>query len=278
MGKIESKPVEPNGCEPATTLTRRPVLIVAVGRQRVGKTTLLNVLVETYRRLGAEIDVWNADLHNRTHTLSLFHKDALEPPAGTSVEDQRSWIEERLQEQVRRHRDAVLDVGGGVTALNTLIEEVRLVDMLGRRGIEIVLLYVLGNERADLDYLERFAEDGLFVPTATLLVFNAGLLTGGRSAASAFSATARHPAVLKALNAGAQIMQMPSLGCMAAVTDRGMSFEDFAAGKQAEGHPESSFFDQERVWLWLNRDMPKFFLDAPADWMPAVTQTLVPKG
>ena len=278
MGKIEPKQIEPEASAPVIATDRQPVLIIAVGRQRVGKTTLLNILIETYRRLGAAIDIWNADLHNRTHTLSLFHKDALQPAAGTSVEDQRSWIEERLQDQVRHRRDAVLDVGGGVTALNTLIEEVRLVDMLARRGIGISLLYVLGNERADLDYLERFAEDGLFVPTATLLVFNAGLLTGGRSAAAAFGAIARHPAVLKALNAGARIMQMPALNCMAAVTDRGLSFEDFAAGQQVDGHPETSFFDQERVWLWLNRDMPKFFLDAPAEWMPAIKQPLVPKG
>jgi hypothetical protein len=272
MGKIEVKQPEPAGCETA----RQPVLIIAVGRQRVGKTTLLNVLIEMYRGLGAEIEVWNADLHNRTHTLSLFHKDALQPPNGASVEDQRSWIEERLQEQVRHRRDAVLDVGGGLNALNTLIEEVRLVDMLERRGIGISLLYVLGNERADLDYLERFAEDGLFMPTSTLLVFNAGLLTGGRSAATAFRAIMMHPAVAKALNAGARIMQMPALNCMAAVTDRGLSFADFAAGKQADGHPETSFFDQERVWLWLNRDMPKFFLNAPTEWMPATRQPLVP--
>ena len=81
----------------ATTRARQPVLIIAVGRQRVGKTTLLNVLIEMYRGLGAEIEVWNADLHNRTHTLSLFHKDALQPPNGTSVEDQKRWIEERVR-------------------------------------------------------------------------------------------------------------------------------------------------------------------------------------
>ncbi len=278
MGKIEPNQAEPDCCAPATATIRQPVLLIAVGRQRVGKTTLLNVLIETYRRLGAALDIWNADLHNRTHTLSLFHKDALQPDEDASVEDQRSWIEDRLQEQVRRRRDAVLDVGGGITALNTLIEEVRLVDMLTRRGIGISLLYVLGNERADLDYLERFAADGLFVPTATLLVFNAGLLTGGRSAAAAFGAIASHPAVVKALNAGARMVQMPSLNCMAAVTDRGLSFADFAAGKQVEGHPETSFFDQERVWIWLNRDMPKFFLEAPAEWMPAIKQPLVARA
>ena len=107
----------------------------------------------------------------------------------------------------------MLDVGGGLNALNTLIEEMRLVEMLERRGIRMVLMYVLGNERADLDYLERFAEDGMFMPKSTLLVFNAGLLTSGRSANTAFDALMMHPAVGKGTqcrgahhaNAGAQL-------------------------------------------------------------------------
>lgn len=263
--------------EPAIAATRRPVLIVAVGRQRVGKTTLLNALIEIYRSLGAQIEIWNADLHNRTHTLSLFHPDALQPPGGTSVEDQRAWIEDRVREQIKHMRDAVLDVGGGLTALNTLIEEIRLVELLERRGVRVVLMYVMGNERADLDYLERFAEDSTFLPKSTLIVLNAGLLTGGRSPNTAFDTVMQHKVVLQAADAGARIIRMPALGCMAAVTDRGLSFSDFAAGKQADGHDESSFFDQERVWMWLNRDMPKFLLKAPREWMPGTRQPLVPR-
>ncbi len=276
MGKFETKQPEPAGCEPATPAERQPVLIIAVGRQRVGKTTLLNAMVETYREHGADIEVWNADIHNRTHTLSVFHGDALEPPAETSMEDQKRWIEERVRAMVEHRRDTVLDAGGGVTGLNTLVEEMRLADMLERRNIRPVLMYVLGNERADLDYLERFAEDAMFMPKATLIVFNAGLLTSGRSAKTAFNALMEHEIVLKALAAGAKIVQMPALSCMAAVTDRGLSFADFAAGKQVAGHAQSSFFDHERVWLWRNRDMPRFFRLIPPDWLPAVQRPIEP--
>jgi hypothetical protein len=270
----ETKQPELAGREPATAEARQPVLIIAVGRQRVGKTTMLNVMIEMFRSHGADIEIWNADLHNRTHTLSLFHRDALQPPEETSIEDQKRWIEDRVHEMVVHRRDTVLDVGGGLTALNTLIEEMRLVEMLELRGIRVVLMYLLGNERADLDYLERFAEDGMFMPKATLLVFNAGLLTSGRSAKTAFTALMQHKVVVKAARAGAEIVQMPALSCMAAVTDRGMSFAEFAAGKQATGHPESSFFDHERVWLWLNRDIPNMFLRIPPEWLPALQQPL----
>ena len=278
MGKIDSTQPEPAKDEATSASTRQPVLIVAAGRQRVGKTTTLNVLIEMCRALGAWIEVWNADLHNRTHTLSLFHPDALQPRSGTSVEDQRTWIEDRVREQVKHRRDVALDVGGGFTALNALTEEVKLVETLERRGVRPVLLYVMGNERADLDYLEQFAENSMFMPKSTLIVFNSGLLTGGRSPVTAFEAMLQHKVVLKAIQNGAEVIRMPALSCMAAVTDRGLSFADFAAGKQVDGHPETSFFDQERVWLWLNRDMPKFFLSAPAEWLPAINQPLVAKG
>ena len=271
MSKIDAKQPIPL---PTQEEARQPVLVVAVGRQRVGKTTLLNALVEIYRKAGADLEVWNADLHNRTHALSLFHADALSPRFGASAEDQQAWIEERVRSQVKHRRDVVLDVGGGLTALNTLVEQVRLVDILERRGIRPVLVYVLGGERADLDYLERFAENSTFAPKATVLVFNAGLVTGGRSNDAAFGPLLEHPAVLAAVKGGARVVTMPALGCMSAVTDRGLGFEAFAEGAQSAAHSETSFFDQERAWLWFSREMPRFFQTVPAEWLPRVSAPL----
>ena len=272
MSKIDAK--TPIPALPAAEEVR-PVLLVAVGRQRVGKTTLLNALVEIYRKAGADIEVWNADLHNRTHTLSLFHADALTPRLGASAEDQQAWIEERVRDQVKHRRDVVLDVGGGLTALNTLVEQVRLVDILERRGIRPVLVYVLGGERADLDYLDRFAENSTFAPKATVLVFNAGLVTGGRSSEAVIEPLLQHPTVVTAVKGGARIVTMPALGCMAAVTDRGLGFKAFADGAQSPAHPETSFFDQERAWLWFSREMPRFFEAVPTEWLPSLPAPLL---
>ncbi len=273
MGKIDTNLPKP-ATDDVSAETATPRMIVAVGRQRVGKTTLLNVITEIYRGLGADLDVWNADLHNRSHTLSLFHPDALEPNAGVGLQDQRKWIEDRVRDQVQNRRDAVLDVGGGLTALNALIEEVKLVRSLERRGVRPVLLYVLGSDRADLDYLERFTQDQSFLPAATVIVLNSGLVTTGRSAHLAFEPLFDHPVVLEALMRGAKAIQMPALGCLSEVIDRGLSFRDFADGRQKDGHPETSFFDQERVWLWLNKAMPEFLLDIPPEWMPRTKQPL----
>ena len=63
---------------------------------------------------------------------------------------------------------------------------------------------------------------------------------------------------------------MPALGCMAAVTDRGLGFEAFADGAQNADFPETSFFDQERTHLWLTKDIRHFFDSIPAEWLPRV--------
>ena len=55
-------------------VAQRPLLWVASGRQRVGKTTLLNAAVQYFRALGSHIEVWNADQQNRTHSLSTVFR------------------------------------------------------------------------------------------------------------------------------------------------------------------------------------------------------------
>lgn len=135
MSIIDSKQPEQTDFKSVTPSDRQPVLIVGSGRQRVGKTTLLSSVAEIYRGLGADIEIWNADVLNRTNTLSLFHPDALVPVVGTTIEEQRTWIEARVRDQVQHRRDVILDVGGGLTALSSLIEEMRLVEMLERRGV-----------------------------------------------------------------------------------------------------------------------------------------------
>jgi hypothetical protein len=246
---------------------RMPVLLIAVGRQRVGKTTLLNAIAQHYRAAGADLRVWNADLLNRTHSLSAFHPDALEAPAG-SFDDTKAWIEERIGDQIARRYDAILDVGGGETALSRLALEVSLVEALEAQGIRPVAIHLLGPELADLDYLNASAETGLFAPEATILVMNEGLVTSGRSASFAFARVQEHPVVKRAVLKGAELVMMPALGCMAQVTDRGLGFAEMAAGAQAQGHGQTSFFDQARVARWWTKAMPEFFARLRPDWMP----------
>ena len=102
---------------------RKPVLMIVVGRQRVGKTTFLNALAQYLRSHGASFQIWDADKMNATNNMSLFHREALQP---TSVdpEDVKAWLEQRFTDLVERRFDAMLDVGGGDTPLARLVAEV----------------------------------------------------------------------------------------------------------------------------------------------------------
>jgi hypothetical protein len=93
---------------------RPPILWIALGRQRVGKTVLLNTAVQYFRGLGNPLRVWNADQQNRSQTLSLFFPDA-EEVTGSGIEDGMAWTEARILHQIAHGYDAVLDVGGGAT-------------------------------------------------------------------------------------------------------------------------------------------------------------------
>lgn len=97
---------------PATD--RRPIVMIVVGRQRVGKTTVLNTTIQFLRMHGGEVVVWNADKLNRTYSLSMFHPDALEPPSA-DPEDVKAWLEGRFTHLVEHRYGAALDIGGGDT-------------------------------------------------------------------------------------------------------------------------------------------------------------------
>jgi hypothetical protein len=247
---------------------RRPVLLIAVGRQRVGKTAFLNATAQYLRHHGAGFRIWNADKLNRSSSLSLFSDDVMEPPSA-DPEDVKGWLEERFADLIEHRYDALLDIGGGATPLSSLVEEVPIVTALERRGIRLVLVHVVGPEMADLDYLERYLARSLLAPEATVILLNGGLVLTGRSADFAFAGVNKHPALLAAVKKGAKVVLMPRLACMSAVVERGLRFTDAMTGVGKPGHPPLSFLDQERVAVWWERELPRFFARFPALWLPA---------
>ncbi len=254
---------------------QQSVLWVAVGRQRVGKTTMLNTTVQYFRALGSEIAIWNADQQNRTHSLSTFFPDALVPPEG-GLADNRAWIEQRLVDQASKGYHAVLNAGGGATGFTNLIEDVPILDILKSSNIKVVAVYNLGTEQADLDFLAHYAERGMLAPEHTLIVMNAGLVLSGRSARGAFATISNNPALQSAVKRGAQVAMMPALSCMSEVTDRGITFAEAAAGIVRPGQASMSLFDPVQVREWWTKRVPEFFGEFPVDWLPTSPQTVEP--
>jgi hypothetical protein len=249
---------------------RMPVTAIICGRGRVGKTVVANALVQFCRERGANLQVWNADRQNETHSLSVFHPDAERPPTDDS-EEKRVWLETKLGQQVRERFDAVLDMAGGDPTIKRLAKDVRLVTTMERQGIRPVALHILGPEKADLDDLKQSMEDGLFMPTATLIVCNGGLVESGRSVRAMFAEVAKHEVVFRAMDKGAKLIWFPALLCMSQVTDRGLTFSEAMRGQVKPGQEPLSFFDQTRVAIFWEELLPAAFEDVPNDWLPSMT-------
>ncbi len=246
---------------------RKPVLLVALGRQRVGKTAVLNTAVQFFREAGNHVHAWNADQQNQSHSLSQFFPDADHVPDG-GIDDAKGWIEARLFDQINRRYDAVLDVGGGATGFFKLVNEVPVLDVTRDGDVQVVGLFCVGPERADLDYLRQYAEFADFMPASSMIVLNTGLIVGDRSAKGAFESVINHPTVVQAVRNGAETVFFPALSCLAQVTDRGLTFRDAMDGKVKGDMPPLSLFDRARVNRWWSRDIPAFFAGFPPDWLP----------
>jgi len=239
------------------------------GRGRVGKTTIANTAVQFFRERGANVRVWNADRQNETHSLSIFHRDATRPPTD-DPEEKRLWLEGGYDRQARERFDSVLDMAGGDPIVRQLAKETRLIRTLERRAIMPVSWQVLGPEVADLDYLKLSMDGGIFMPAATLLVLNSGLVRPGRSVLAAFSEVREHKVFVDAVAQGARVVWFPALTCMSAVTDRGLTFTEAKNGVTKPGKEPLSFFDQTRVEIFWDDHITAFFDSIPADWLPAM--------
>lgn len=259
-------PSKPNRSVPESDTI---VTEIVSGRGRVGKTVVANTMVQFFRKHGANIRVWNGDRQNDTHNLGTYHKDALRP-ASDDPEEKRSWLEAGFDLQARERFDSVLDMAGGDPIVRHLAKETRMLRTLERRGIKTVSWQVLGPEIADLDYLRLSMEGGLFMPEATLLVFNTGLVRPGRSVKAAFSDVLADKVFEAAMDRGAQVVWFPALTCMTAVSDRALKFDSSDAASSKAGQSPLSFFDQARIEIFWEEAVPEFFEAIPADWLPAM--------
>jgi hypothetical protein len=242
---------------------------IICGRGRVGKTVVANTIVQYCRERGADLRVWNADRQNETHSLNTFHADTARPPAD-DIEEKRLWLEARYDEQVRLRFDSLLDIAGGDPLVRHLANETKLIHTLERRLIRPVSWQILGPEVADLDYLKLSMEGGLFMPEATLLVLNAGLVRSGRSVKAAFADVTSHKVFVDAVAHGARVVCFPALSCMSSVVDRGLSFVEAKQGITKPGQERLSYFDQARIEIFWDEQIPEFFNAIPQDWLPAL--------
>ena len=231
LPSMETMMLDPASGLTAGTADDVRIATIVDGRGRAGKTTVANVLVQFCRERGANLRVWNADRQNETHSLSVFHPDAVRPPSD-DPDDKGAWLEESFDAQVRERFDSVLDLAGGDPLVRLLARETELVATLEQHRVRLVLWQVLGPDVADLDYLKLSMEAGLFAP-ATLLVLNAGLVRSKRSIEAVFAEVTGHKVFVDAVAQGAQVVWFPGLVCMKGVAERGLTFGEAKRGIRA---------------------------------------------
>jgi hypothetical protein len=146
------------------TPTKRQRLVVALGRGKTGKSTMLRYVAET-AGTDRPLRILDADPNNQTLALHFSHAER--PPSVEGV-DRRSWVEEQIERMVLASagesglHDALLDLGGGDRLMKRLGDEVGLVQILEESGIDVTAIYMVGPHEADLSDLREAEQSGSF--------------------------------------------------------------------------------------------------------------------
>lgn len=106
------------------------------------------------------------------------------------------------------------------------------------------------------------------MPRSSVLVLNSALVRAGLPAGEAFGPIMEHAVVRAAFLDGAKVADFPNLGCMSAISDRGLRYVDVLAGRYREDQQPLGPFDVLRVRRWWREGLPQFFGKLPPTWLP----------
>ena len=252
----------------AIDLTGKPKIWFAIGPGRAGKTMLLRWAAEMAANQGGSAIVAAADPQNRS--LKNYLEGVAEPPTNDATATSR-WLEALLRHVMDEKASALVDLGGGDTALHKLLTTVPdFADALDGAGVVPVAVYTLGPRVDDLAALASFEATG-FRPAATALVRNEGLADPVAEREDAFARVIRHSAYRAAVERGAIAVWMPRLD--PAVTQeieaKRLSFMQARDGLQPEGRKVTPLgpFDRSRVRNWLTQ--MEAGLNPIIPWLPS---------
>lgn len=218
------------------TPKRDPTLLVALGPQNSGKSTLLRAVIYRTREMGRFPTILDGD-RNDAYLTSMFGTPGDDgsiagvsrPTYGddTSVIE---WLDEKITEIDETRSSAVLDMGGGDLVFPAYARDREILAMLGGAGVRATALQMILPNPADLTVLEQMEAGGLFAPDNTILCLNAGPNADPRATPDVIFRRVRETGVYRrALARGACEIVMPTLGCMAELDQKGLTFSEAAA-------------------------------------------------
>jgi hypothetical protein len=249
----------------AMDLSNKPKLLFLIGAGNTGKTTLARYLAEQAATTGSDVLLAAIDPENRE--LGHYFDGVYEPPnfdPGAVL----SWLERFIGHVMAQKATAVIDLGGGDTALSRLVAATPdLVTVLQSSGVEPVAIYVLSPRTSDLSALDTLEHAG-FQPPATALLLNEGRVDPTVFADVVWAPTRRHSVFRGAVDRGAVVLTIPRLLPAQGVELRQLTFAQAAAGTAPAGVKvvPMDVFDRSRVTRWL-ADM-ETNLKPIASWLP----------
>jgi hypothetical protein len=247
-------------------LTNKRKIVLVAGRGKTGKTTQLRWMAERAHNAGRPVLLGDIDPTNAS--FSSYFEDVHRPPDAGDPAVAVRWLERFLQHAMTSDVSALVDLGGGSTTLNRLVDEVpSLADMLTTGDVAPVMLYMLGPQVDDLSPLATL-EGRAFQPAATALVLNESAVEPGQTREEAFARVYRHSAFLSALNRGAVPLWMPRLLVAEEIEAKRLHFIQARDAIPRPGTRQAPLgaFDRARVRFWLDA-MDREFTEV-ASWLP----------
>lgn len=241
-------------------LSDRPKIIFVIGRGKTGKTTLLRWMAE--KALESDRAFLMADIDPTNASFSSYFPN-VSRPSGYDPVEVRAWLLRFIAYAVEQKNTAIIDLGGGDTALRSLLSEMPTIFAeIDAAGLAPVALYMSGPQPDDLAPIVTLSSHG-FAPEARAIIFNEGIAEPGLPRAQSFADVARHPIVRGEIADGALVLWMPKLFAAAAVENRRASF---TAARDGKAELNLNMFDRTRVRAWLEAMDHRF--SGVTSWMP----------
>ena len=210
-----------------------------------------------------------AALDPQNRSLATWFQDVMQPDTNDGVQTAR-WLSDYLDYLMAQKASAILDFGGGDTALAKMVHEVPdLCAVMTAAGVAPVACYMIGPRVEDLASLDALEQAG-FQPPATMIVLNEGRVDSSLSRDEAFARVFRHSAFTRVVDRGAVVLWMPRLEPEVAAEIEGKRLT-FGQARDGQVPPGAKFgpiggFKRSMVRRWLEAMEHEF--GPVASWMP----------